>query len=71
MTAAPEITCEAAKKAYLQAVYQITGIWQMEVSRMHAAGGNEHIAKMWPLTFTAQQQEDIMVRFVVLRLETT
>jgi hypothetical protein len=71
MSTPPEISSEQSKKAYLQAVFKATGVWQMEVSRMSAKHCNEHVAKMWPLTFTEAQQEAIMLQFVILRLEAT
>lgn len=66
----PEITSEAAKKAYLSAVFNVTGVYQVEVRRRLVGAATQYfIAKMWPLTFTEEQQQAIMVEFVVLRME--
>lgn len=65
----PVITTYEAKMDYLQAVQRITGVWQQEIALMgHLNIANDRIAKMWPLTFTSEQQQAIVIEFTTRRL---
>lgn len=69
MIAPPEITNTEARDDYLKAVHDITGVWQSEVAnRGFTPLVNAYIAKMWPLTFSSDQQQAILVEFMARRL---
>lgn len=69
MIAPPEITTQQAKRDYLRAVQEITGVWQQEVAQTSDVDrANRHIARMWPLTFSPDQQTAIVAQFMARRL---
>ena len=65
----PVVTTKEAKDDYLMAVKTVTGIWQQEIALMSQPEAiNARIAKMWPLTFSSDQQQAILIEFTVRRL---
>lgn len=68
MIPAPEITNLASQLDYLQAVQLVTGVWQREANIAGIEAVNRHIARMWTITFTPEQQQAIVTEFIARRL---